>query len=268
MKFYINKALIIILIVLAQHTLYAQKTILPQQNDRWSIQHNGSITWDIKDRLPHADHIEMSGEKVSLWIAYSVDTSGISKITRTVVFPTFRMLPDDTRSHIAYTFEDNELPRIYVNNQLLRFDISGKNESGGVAYQLKSINQHGIMCMSAEAGNPSMVKIERSLFPSVNKPLAIERFKFTNISNKPVTVSMENLKREVTTDTLRSKSAPHTVIMESVNDGSRVLQPGQSTAFTVCYRATDHPLSPVSISPETEEKPGLIELPKSCRHCS
>ncbi|WPU91442.1 hypothetical protein SNE25_19170 [Mucilaginibacter sabulilitoris] len=254
MKFYINKALIIILVVLAQHTLYAQKTILPQQNDRWSIQHDGSIAWDIKDRLPHADHIEMSGEKVSLWIAYSVDTAGISKITRTVVFPTFRMLPDDTRSHIAYTFDDNELPRIYINNQLLRFDISQKNESGGAAYQLKGINQHGVMRMSAQAGNPPLVKIERSLFPSVDKPLAIERFEFSNISNKPVTISIENLKRKVTTDTLRSKSAPHTVIMESVNDGSRILQPGQSTAFAVCYRATDHPLVPVSISPEAEEK--------------
>ena len=251
MKTYRNKILIAVFFVLIQSALYAQKIALPQQTDRWSIQHDGSITWNIKDRLPHADHIEMSGEKVSLWVSYGVDTAGISKITRTVVFPTFRMLPDDTRSHIDYTFNDNELPRIYINNELLRTDIS---EKYGLAFRLKSISQHGIMRMYAQAGNPPLVKIERSLFPSVDKPLAIEKFEFTNMSNKPVTVSMENLKRSVTTDTLHSKSSPHTVIMESVNDGSLILQPGGSTVFAVCYLATDHPSAPISIDPMAEEK--------------
>jgi hypothetical protein len=248
-----NKVLIIIFLVLIQSSSYAQKTVLPQQTDRWSMQNDGSITWNIKDRLPHSDHIEMSGEKVSLWVAYGIDTAGVSKIIRTVVFPTFRILPDDTRSHIAYTFADNELPRMYINNRLLKTDISRGDEAGDMAFQIKSINHHGIMRIAAQAGNPALVKIERSLFPSVDKPLAIEKFEFTNISSKPVTVSMEHLKREVTTDTIRSKSSPHTVIMESVNDGSRILQPGKSTVFAVCYRATDHPSSPMSIYPEAEE---------------
>jgi hypothetical protein len=254
MKSYKSKAFLIILIVLTQYTLYAQKTILPQQTDRWAIQHDGSITWNIKDRLPHADHIEMSGEKVSLWVAYGIDTAGISKITRTIVFPTFRMLPDDTRSHIAYTFTDNELPRIYINNRLLKTHVSKGDEADDMIFRVKSINHHGIMQISAQAGNPALVKIERILFPSVDKALALEKFEFTNISNKPVTVAMEKLKREVTTDTLRSKSAPHTVIMESVNDGSRILQPGKSTVFTVCYLATDHPAAPMTIYPEAEER--------------
>jgi hypothetical protein len=52
------------------------QTILPQQNDRWIIQPDGSIEWKINNRLPHNDHIELSGEKVSLWMQYGVDTSG------------------------------------------------------------------------------------------------------------------------------------------------------------------------------------------------
>ena len=35
---------------------------------RWSILKNGSIEWTVKPEDPHFDHIEMSGEKVSLWI--------------------------------------------------------------------------------------------------------------------------------------------------------------------------------------------------------
>lgn len=254
MKIYRYKALFTLFVLSAQFSLRAQQIILPKQFDRWHIEPDGSITWNIGDRLPHADHIEMSGEKVSLWISYAIDSSGVSKISRTVVFPTFRMLPDDTRSHIAYSFNDNELPRIYINNQLLRTDISQKDESNGLAYRVKSINQHGIMRMMAEAGKRAPIKIVRSLFPSVDKPLAIEEFKLTNISNKPATVSMEKLTRAVTTDTLRSKSSPHTVIMKSVNDGSRILQPGQSTVFAICYLATDHPSAVQPIYPEEEEK--------------
>ena len=204
MKVYKIKSLLTLLVLSVPFSMQAQQIALPKQADRWHIEHDGSITWNIGDRLPHADHIEMSGEKVSLWVAYSIDSAGISRITRTVVFPTFRMLPDDTRSHIAYSFSDNELPRIYINSHLLRTDISQKNEGNALAFRVKSVNQHGVMRIAAEAGNPPQVKIERSLFPSVDKPLAIEEFKLTNISNTPATVSMERLNREVTTDTLRS----------------------------------------------------------------
>ncbi|MBB6126160.1 hypothetical protein [Mucilaginibacter lappiensis] len=251
MKSSLHKLLLILLTFLIQVPLsYAQHLSLPQQNDRWLLQSNGSITWNISNRLPHADHIEMSGEKVSLWVAYSVDTFKVCHITRTVVFPTFRMLPDDTRSHIAYTFDDNALPRMYVDGRLLRPDPSAA--STGV--QVKSINQHGIMRMEEQVGDQKSVKIERSFFPSVDKPLAIEKYKFINTGNKPVTIFVEHLKREATTDTIRSKGGPHTIIIQSLNDGGRILQPGQAYTFSVCYRATDHPSSLPPVDPELEEK--------------
>ena len=251
MASYPNKVLLIIAVILTQFSsAYAQKVGLPEQNNRWVIQPDGSITWNIDNRLPHADHIEMSGEKVSLWIAYHVDSAKLCHLTRAVVFPTFRMLPDDTRSHIAYTFDDNALPRIYVDGELLGPDVS----KDGADVQVKAINQHGIMTISETATKPASVKIEHSLFPSVDKPLAIEKFKFTNVSSKAVTVCMEHLKRETTTDTASSKQSAHTVIMQSLNDGRHILQPGQSYTFSVCYLATDHPESPVSVEPEAEEK--------------
>ncbi len=254
MKILKKKAFLLPLLLIVKLTVYSQQTILPEQKDRWSIQPDGSITWNINDRLPHSDHIEMSGEKVSLWIDYSVDSAGITRITREVVFPTFRVLPDETRSHIAYTFEDNELPRIYINNKRLRTDISAREQGSNLAFVAKSINHHGIMRIQAEAGKSSTVTIKRSLFPSADKPMAIERFVFTNTGNKPVTVSMEKLNRAVTTDTLRSKVAPHTVVMKTVKEGSRVLQPGRSTVFAISYFATNHPEKPFPIDPDTEEK--------------
>ena len=80
-------------------TFLSAQALLPEQNDRWTIQPNGSIEWKIDNRLPHNDHIEMSGEKVSLWMQYGVDTSGKSNFIRTIVFPTYRLLPQD---HCTY----------------------------------------------------------------------------------------------------------------------------------------------------------------------
>lgn len=249
------KISITVLLVLARIALYAQQTVLPAQKDRWTLQDNGSITWNISDRLPHADHIEMSGEKVSLWVAYRVDTSGVSQIERTVVFPTFRMLPDDTHSHISYTFRDEELPRMFVNGKLLKVSSSQFFSGNYMMLRVKSINQHGIMRISGQAEDDDVaVKVERSLFNSVDQPLVIEKFVLTNTGKEAVPVAMEHLKREVTTDTARSKGLPHTVVMKSLNDGSRLLQPQQSTTFYVCYMATDHPLSPFPVYPEAEEK--------------
>ncbi|MEO6520661.1 MAG: hypothetical protein ABIN91_03225 [Mucilaginibacter sp.] len=230
----------------------AQNTVLPEQTDRWQIQTDGSIKWDVKARLPHADHIEMSGEKVSLWVEYGVDTAGVCTINRTVVFPTFRMLPDNTRSHITHTFRDNELPKFTINNKPLRNDVArgGKNE---LSYKVKSFSHKGIMQVSAEAGNPASVQIERSLFPSVDKPMAIEKFVFTNVSSIPVTVSMEHVRLQIVTDTAKSKGAPHSIIMQSVDPGSRVIQPGKSTTYAVCYLATDEPQIPLKVNIEHEQ---------------
>ncbi len=249
------KSVIAICYIISIHfAAFAQQSPLPAQTDRWRIQQDGSISWRVSDRLPHTDHIEMSGEKVSLWVEYGIDTAGICNINRTVVFPTFRMLPDNTRSHISYTFRDNDLPRFYINNKLLNFSASPKRRSPDVAFNVKNFTHKGIMTVSAQAGNPALVTIERSFFPSVDKPMALEKFAFTNTSDKPVTVVMEHMKREMTTDTARSKMAAHTIVMRSVNEGSRVIAPGKSVTFAVAYLATDQPSVPLAINVNAEEQ--------------
>ncbi|HEX8020475.1 MAG TPA: hypothetical protein VF500_11080, partial [Mucilaginibacter sp.] len=124
MKINTYKIFLAALAFLFPFMVYAQQVTLPSQTDRWAIQPDGSIRWTINGRLPHTDHIEMSGEKVSVWVQYGLDSAGSALVSRTVVFPTFRMLPDGTRTHIDYTFQDNELPRFFVNNRKLKTDLA------------------------------------------------------------------------------------------------------------------------------------------------
>lgn len=249
-----HKIFLATLVFLFPFMVYAQQVTLPAQTDRWVIQPDGSIKWTINGRLPHTDHIEMSGEKVSVWVQYGLDSAGSASVSRTVVFPTFRMLPDGTRTHIDYAFQDNELPRFFVNNRKLKTDLANGKKSGDLSYNINNISHKGIMRIVATAGNPALVKIERSIFPSVDKPLVIEKFVFTNITDKPVTVTMEYLRREVRTDSAKSKVRVHSVIMGSVDHGSRVVQPGANTTFSVYYLATDFSAQPIKIDANAEEK--------------
>src|SRR3954463_12565178 len=101
----------------------SQEIKLPQQQDRWVIQTDGSIEWKIDNRLPHSDHIEMSGQKVSLWMQYEVDSAARPRLNRTVVFPTFRLLPVRTIAHMMYDVKDEELPRIIINDKLYKAGV-------------------------------------------------------------------------------------------------------------------------------------------------
>lgn len=223
------------------------------QQDRWTIQSKESIIWNVKDRLPHTDHIEMSGEKVSLWVQYKIDTNRYPEVVRTIVFPTFRTLPDNTRSHIDYTVYDNQLPRFTINNRILRIGPPATTVPKNQGYRVQDVSQHGIMDVDGTIGDPAILQLHRSFFPSKDKPMAVEEFVFTNLSASDVNVSMEYLRNEIKTDSIRSKGHRHSIITESLNDGTRVLKPGGTVTFAIVYRATDFPQSAGDIDIEAEE---------------
>lgn len=204
---------------------------------------DGAIRWQPADRLPHSDHIEMAGEKVSLWVKYGIDSNRTSRITRTIVFPTFRMLPDETRSHVSFTFTDDELPKMFVNG----------NQVGLPTMKVTDIYQHGIMKIEGTVGRSVPLKIERSLFPSVTQPMALEIIKVTNTGNTTATVEMNQMERRETTDPQRSKGSAHTVIVETVNAGSHTIKSGGTVVFGIAYRITDHPENPFPVDLAVEE---------------
>lgn len=237
-----------------------QSVSLPKQSDRWAIQSDGSIAWNVSKNLPHTDHIEMAGEKVAIWVEYGLDTVKRAKINRTLVFPTFRMLPDGTRTHISYSFQDTELPRFYINRKLFDLTSAKSSKKGSLGCDIQSINHKGVMRINAEIGTPVVARLERSFFPSVDQPMAIEKFVFTNTSQTDLSVSMEYLKREVRTDPAMSKVQSHSVIMGTVGEGNQVLKPGKSATFAVYYLATDHPDQLPLINPDIEEQKRITRV--------
>lgn len=249
-----TKLLLPLLILLFSSSAFAQTVEVDTLSNRWTIQDDGSIIWKVGEHLPHEDHIEMAGEKVALWVKYGIDQAGASSLYRTLVFPTFRKLPVNTKSHITYSFSDSDLPYFFIDGRQLQLDLPKRiGSSMNEPYKIQTIEHKGIMTVNAVGCRNDKVQIERKIFPSVNRPLVIEKFKFTNSSDKMIRISMDKVTKEIITEKKHSTPTSHHVIMSTIGDGFQKLEPGESAEFAVYFLASDAPQSESPIDPAKEE---------------
>ena len=63
---------------------------------RHTLRADGAVEWSAinVNRLPYADHIEMSGFYSSAIVSYGASKSGMLRVHRHVVFPMLRMRPN------------------------------------------------------------------------------------------------------------------------------------------------------------------------------
>ena len=85
--------------------------------DRWSICSDGSIQWVPNERLPHDDHLEMSGQQLSVVLRYGVDANYRFHVNRSLVFPMLRMKPNKTQDNLKQRFDVNIPLLVTVNEQ-------------------------------------------------------------------------------------------------------------------------------------------------------
>jgi len=234
-----TRCMFIAILLLMYSCLAAQSYNLSGQNNRWAIQPDGSIEWKIDGRLPHNDHIEMSGEKVSMWVQYGVDTAGKAVLDRTMVFPTFRLLPQRTIASMMYNVTDADLPRILINDRLLKAGVYNAAVTPGMPEQVSSIRLKGIMQISSKLGMEKTITLVRTLFPSVDKPMAIEKWVFINTGKQPAKVEMEYLNRETRPAAERTTPLQHSFFISTVNEGIKNIAPGDSAVFAFVYQAVN-----------------------------
>ena len=78
--------------------------MLANSQNRWEINTSGGITWSVDSRIPHHDHIEMSGEQISVVLRYGVDEEGAFVLERSFVWPMLRTIPNDTHASLMRRF--------------------------------------------------------------------------------------------------------------------------------------------------------------------
>ncbi|MBO9634365.1 MAG: hypothetical protein J7578_14720 [Chitinophagaceae bacterium] len=226
------------LALLSPFALSAQMAPVAEQQDRWAIQPDGSILWQVNGNLPHHDHVEMSGEKVSLWLRYGVEADGHSVLDRTLVFPTFRLLPVRTIASMTYNVSDNDLPRVLINDKLLRPGVYNATVMDALPETVSSVRMNkGIVTIESRIGKDKDLLLIRTIFPSAKKPLAVENWSFVNLSSKPVKIEMEYLRREVKPAKERSTPAQHSFLVTTLNPRQVTLSPNEQDVFTIMYQA-------------------------------
>lgn len=222
--------------------------------DRWSIQSDSGIVWRVDGSLPHADHIEMSGEKVSMWVEYEIESDKTSVVRRTVVFPTFRMKPNNTHASLMYSFGDESLPRMFVDGHPLRACIVNGRKLAAASQRTDSIRHDGIMTIYSTIGDPPVIRCERHLFPSADSPMALEVFVFKNISSRNVSFAMDGMQDEITIDSARTTRGPHRVIVRTTGEGSYTIPPEGSVRVAVSYCAAPPHAAVADIDPGREKR--------------
>ncbi len=174
---------------------------------RWYIVENKRMT-ETKDLEGHNEFLEMSGERVSGIMGYGVK-EGKLILTRDIVFPSFRIQPNDT--HGSYCIKEAEPPEI------LGVEIFDKAQLSGVL-TLYSHTDNAV--------------IKRSFYPSTTLSCFYEDIAITAKSSD-INLNFEEVKRLET-----SLGCEGYIYVERVADKKSVLvKQGNTVGIIFTYRA-------------------------------
>ena len=204
---------------------------------RWSLAEDGGITWEVKRGDVHQDQIEMSGLRISAIVTYGVRENGALTLTRQVVFPWLRTIPNDTHASLSYTFAEDATPRVFIGGRPARETVV-------------RIHHRGMITVESTLG---AISLTRTIFPSVDKPFLIEKYVFTNHGTRDAAIEVENTEKTVRTSAARGLTGEYIISSEVVNPGLKTVKPGESTACAVVFTAREASATKLEVRVDAEE---------------
>ncbi|MBC7808979.1 MAG: hypothetical protein H7145_22830 [Akkermansiaceae bacterium] len=156
---------------------------------RWHIDvTTGSIVWDVTDVdnpaniLPHADHVEMSGRRVSVIVRYRIDTQRRLFVERDIFFPQLRVRENDVRGYLRRVYDDRLI--------LPRFVIDDKEWFPARA-PIERVTFDGVLSFHY-APVVGGVAVARSFQPAKDKAGLVEVWRFTNQTDSDTAITILN----------------------------------------------------------------------------
>ena len=211
---------------------FAAMAAWAQPKDRWDIQNDGAIRWNITDNLPHEDHVEMSGQMLSVVLRYGVDARKAFHLNRSLVFPMLRMHPNKTQNNLKQRF-DVDIPAMVTVD-----DLNLINE------EVKHITFDGMMQVESSFGfiyrrkeQKDAVHLTRVLYPSTTSPRYCEEYTFRNNTANPVTLRVPDWHVTYITPEEAGVYGAYRVEASLSKNGTFVLKPGEALDFYAIYSA-------------------------------
>lgn len=206
---------------------------------RWRIA-NGGIEWLIaKDqKLPHQDHIEMSGRFVSGIVTFAVDKEKKVSVKRELIWPMLRTITDNDQRYRAYLKRtySNELPIIFINGTRLLSD------------KVHKIQLNGFLSIETRSAG---IKLKRILFPSTDKGEFIEKWIIENDSYKNISVKVDSFYLR---EKLKGVYGEYIIERFTTKKITKILRPHQSVNFAIVFRAFNSNVRPIASNILKEEQ--------------
>ena len=205
-------------------SLLCCQVLLMAQN-RWAINPEGGITWTIDQRIPHEDHIEMSGQKVSTVLRYGVDANGAFVLNRSMVWPMLRTIPNNTHASLMRRFAWKVTDMIEVDGRSL------------INEKVENITLDGKMTVNSlfEQAKDKVVGLTRILFPSTTQPMFCEKYILKNLSEKTIKVEVPSSTSVLQTDPNQGVDGSYKLVATLQGSTSRSLKKGEELTFSVFF---------------------------------
>ncbi|SDE33422.1 glucosidase family protein [Niabella drilacis] len=209
------KQLLLPALLLSGLTLFAQQRY-------WTLNNDGSIQWTVQPGQTHNDHMEMSGKQLSAIVRYGVQPSGAAYLSRKLVFPMLRTIPNDTRGNLVREFSGNITDSITIN---------GKR----VTETPRSFLIHGYLQTTGTLSKD--ILLERTLFPSTDHAAYVESYIIRNQGPAPVSVNIPLIDSNIVTDEKKGVYGSYVIHTKLYNGGLMTLQPREARHFWIVISA-------------------------------
>ena len=222
----------------------------PADSSRWTIDGDYAIRWDIGNDIPHYDHIEMSGEQVSVVYRYGVNEDGAFSMDRSVVWPMLRTVPNDTHASLTVHFDTDFMSGVTVDGKALEGE------------KVRSITLDGIMSVLSTYGN-APVEVTECYFPSPTRAAVCERYTITNTGENEISVFVPAVRNVTETDPEAGTEGSYTLIASTGSgiDRSYRIAPGKSISFGATIRGLKQPQMeiPIDVDREKAEREDFVK---------
>jgi hypothetical protein len=97
--------------------VFCLETLSLNGQTHWAINEKGGITRTAEEGQPFTDHIEMSGKYISAFIRYGMNPDNSVYVSRDLVWPMLRTIPNDTHASLIRTFNIDPVKLLTINKR-------------------------------------------------------------------------------------------------------------------------------------------------------
>ena len=214
--------------------------------ERWVLAGSNSISWTPDGRLPHYDHIEMSGRYISAVVRYGVSSDGAFTIRRDIVWPMLRTVPNNTHASLVRSFSIDPVTLISVNKKPLQGEKVVEVILDGTIVVKSTVNDN--------------LKLVRTLFPSTALPLFGEKYLLANTGARPLTVELPEVNITTRTSPEEGVEGGYILRVRSINHGTSILHPGDSVTWYCIFTGNkdEEDISHLDIEEELKKRKTLV----------